>query len=536
MDRKEAKGIRGKKFSELMTEKLLGDQGVGEAFKKTLSEKSKARMMGIKETFDPLNIAKVLTGNSKLVPAIIAKMTGRSPEDVDYFIGRGKNKAKGKRLADGELNIHKKFELPTDDSATQVLGLIYRMMLRVRDEEIKLSEESHAEQLKERDFEDTRNKELIKALTGRRKPKKKKEVPPKEEPTKAPEKVPPKEAPKPPTPKEAPKPAPKAPEKVPPKEAPKPPEKVAPKEVPKEAPKAPPPKAEVPSPKPPSAAKVPPVAIAGNKGLVIAALAAAGISSAAQSNILANVDKESGFNPRSEELGKYSGKTLYKLYGPPGVEGGQPADGKNKVRFPTLASAEELVSKGPEAVGDVIYGGRMGNNEKGDGYKYRGRGFIQITGKEQYAAISKEIGVDLVKDPDLANDPSTAAKIIPAFFKLKLGKKGKLEDLENIDRVNSMVGSASEKSKADRKVLAAKYKSELGVPSNQALPETLIPSTGTKIDQSSKENKQLKDEVKDKPPIIVNNNTATTTQTTQTSSTQKPKGDDTSAYQKKVQQ
>ncbi len=214
----------------------------------------------------------------------------------------------------------------------------------------------------------------------------------------------------------------------------------------------------------PEAPKAPPVSkipsIKGNKGLVIGALAAAGYSQAAQANVLANVDKESNFQPRSEELEKYSGKTLFKLYGPPGVEGGQPKDGKNRVRFQTLQEANALVAKGPVAVGDVIYGGRMGNDQPGDGYKYRGRGFLQITGKDTYSRIGKEIGVDLVSNPDLANDPAVAAKIIPAFFKMKLGKN-KPQDLEDIQKVNAMVGSASSESREKRVQLSKSYMSEL---------------------------------------------------------------------------
>jgi putative chitinase len=226
---------------------------------------------------------------------------------------------------------------------------------------------------------------------------------------------------------------------------------------------------------------------------VVAALIAAGITNkTAQANILANVDKESGFKPRSEELGKYSAKTLFKLYGPPGVEGGQPSGGKNKVRFKTMQEAQAVVAQGPEAVGDIIYGGRMGNDKPGDGYKYRGRGFIQITGKDMYRAVGKQIGVDLESNPDLANDPAIAAKIIPAFFKLKLGKK-KPEDLENIDKVNQMVGSASAQSREERKKLAEKYKSES--------------INGEQLQASSQENKDLKKDMTSQNSVILNNNT-----------------------------
>ncbi|RDS81030.1 peptidoglycan-binding protein [Dyella psychrodurans] len=70
----------------------------------------------------------------------------------------------------------------------------------------------------------------------------------------------------------------------------------------------------------------------------------------------------------------------------------------------------------PEQLGDLMYGGRMGNNEPGDGYKYRGRGYIQLTGKENYAAAGKAIGEDLVNNPDLAAQPEYAGKLAIWFW------------------------------------------------------------------------------------------------------------------------
>jgi len=189
-----------------------------------------------------------------------------------------------------------------------------------------------------------------------------------------------------------------------------------------------------------------------------------------------------------------------------------------------LPEAEALVSKGPEAVGDIIYGGRMGNNSPGDGYKYRGRGFIQITGKDMYKQVGDKIGVDLVSNPDLANDPAIAAKIVPAFFQLKLGKR-KPEDLENIDAVNKMVGSASEKSREERKNLATMYSQQ-----------DLSSMAGDKINSVSTENKNLKADAaaanQDKPAITVNNNKTTTTGSPSSGSS--GGSDDTNAYQRKL--
>jgi putative chitinase len=57
-------------------------------------------------------------------------------------------------------------------------------------------------------------------------------------------------------------------------------------------------------------------------------------------------------------------------------------------------------------------GDRLGNTEPGDGYLFRGRGFVQITGRANYAKFSEIVGHDLIADPDKALDPATAYIIL----------------------------------------------------------------------------------------------------------------------------
>ena len=151
------------------------------------------------------------------------------------------------------------------------------------------------------------------------------------------------------------------------------------------------------------------IQLKGEQQELISELKKQGIADpSALANIMAQVQAVSGFKPRSEEVGKYSAKTLYNLYGP--------EQSKNKPRFQSMEEAQALVSKGPEAVGNLLYGGRMGNAAD-EGYKYRGRGLIQLTGKSNYEKYGKLIGVDLVENPDLANDPEIASKLAAAYFR-----------------------------------------------------------------------------------------------------------------------
>jgi peptidoglycan L-alanyl-D-glutamate endopeptidase CwlK len=59
----------------------------------------------------------------------------------------------------------------------------------------------------------------------------------------------------------------------------------------------------------------------------------------------------------------------------------------------------------------------LGNGAVGDGARYKGRGFVQLTGKANYQRFGQQIGVDLIPDPEQANEPSTAAKLLAAFLK-----------------------------------------------------------------------------------------------------------------------
>jgi len=86
----------------------------------------------------------------------------------------------------------------------------------------------------------------------------------------------------------------------------------------------------------------------------------------------------------------------------------------------------EQYAENPEKIANKVYAGRMGNGteESGDGWKYHGRGVIQLTGKENYVNFGSAVGIDLISNPNCLVDPRYAALSAGWFW----NKKG-LNDL-----------------------------------------------------------------------------------------------------------
>ncbi|MEN4983042.1 glycoside hydrolase family 19 protein [Acinetobacter modestus] len=81
---------------------------------------------------------------------------------------------------------------------------------------------------------------------------------------------------------------------------------------------------------------------------------------------------------------------------------------------------------------------RLGNTQAldGDGFKYRGRGYTQITGTDNYKRVGKALGIDLFNNPDLALNPEIAAKIMVYCMKNGVFTGKKLSDYINITSKN----------------------------------------------------------------------------------------------------
>lgn len=99
-------------------------------------------------------------------------------------------------------------------------------------------------------------------------------------------------------------------------------------------------------------------------------------------------------------------------------------------RFKTDAEAAPYVRQ-PKKLANYVYGRRMGNNQPDDGWTYRGRGLVQITGRESY----RKFGID--NDPDAANDPKIAAKILVTGMRNGSFTGKKLSDYLGTDYINA---------------------------------------------------------------------------------------------------
>ena len=76
-------------------------------------------------------------------------------------------------------------------------------------------------------------------------------------------------------------------------------------------------------------------------------------------------------------------------------------------RFPNADRARPY-ARNPEELANYVYAGRMGNSEPGDGWKYRGRGLIQITGRSNYELVQDLTGMPVIETPDMLAEPEPA--------------------------------------------------------------------------------------------------------------------------------
>lgn len=140
-----------------------------------------------------------------------------------------------------------------------------------------------------------------------------------------------------------------------------------------------------------------------NIKFILEAMKSKGITNAyTRDAILSIISKESNFIPKNElPYNTTSNDRIRLIFG-------------SRVRS---FSEDELsnLKQHPEQFFDVIYGGRYGNAND-EGYKYRGRGFNQLTFKNNYKKIGKDIGFDIVSDPNLMNKVEVSSLAVVQYF------------------------------------------------------------------------------------------------------------------------
>ena len=109
---------------------------------------------------------------------------------------------------------------------------------------------------------------------------------------------------------------------------------------------------------------------------------------------------------------------------------------------PTLAVAQRLVGN-PQALANHVYANRNGNRDEasGDGWRYRGRGLIQLTGRSNYTRAAAELGRPYVDQPDLVLEPADACLTAAWFW--NAGKLNALADASRIDAITRAINGAA---------------------------------------------------------------------------------------------
>lgn len=196
---------------------------------------------------------------------------------------------------------------------------------------------------------------------------------------------------------------------------------------------------------------------------VLAALDRAGIADANErAMFLAQVAHESQDLRRVRENLHYSAAQLMRHF---------------SHRFRDLEDAQSVVAAGTDAIAERIYGNRenLGNTQAGDGARYIGRGFIQLTGRTNYTAAGDALGLDLVNHPELAEDRANAARIAVWFWTThRIGPAARSGNVREVTRIvnGHQIGLADRERRYRRyrSVLPAQEPAAVASPAAPAVP------------------------------------------------------------------
>lgn len=153
-------------------------------------------------------------------------------------------------------------------------------------------------------------------------------------------------------------------------------------------------------------------------------------------HFLAQLHEETGgFVKLSENL-NYSPAGLIETFGTNQIT---PAQAKQYGRTANRKANQE-------AIANIVYGGEwgkknLGNTQVGDGWRFRGRGLIQLTGRANYQAYKNYSGIDVVSNPDLASRPDIAIDIAGWFWSIRYNLNP-IADSNNISSITKKINGA----------------------------------------------------------------------------------------------
>ena len=182
-------------------------------------------------------------------------------------------------------------------------------------------------------------------------------------------------------------------------------------------------------------------------------------------NFMGQTQHESQNFNRFEENLNYRGSVLWDTF----KGGGKllPRNGLTEKEAGELAAIEDPQQR-HKAIANKIYGGEwgeaaLGNTEPDDGYKYRGRGYIQLTGRDNYADYHRKTGLDLVNRPELAANPGNAETLAVQYWKDKV--QPRTSDRASVTEAGSIINTGrvgrAVKGIEDRQANAAAWETAL---------------------------------------------------------------------------
>jgi len=147
----------------------------------------------------------------------------------------------------------------------------------------------------------------------------------------------------------------------------------------------------------------------------------------ATANFIGNTFHETGGFIRFEENLNYSEQGLLKIF---------------PKYFKILGRVKEC-ARNPQKIANVVYANRMGNDGFNDGWKFRGRGALQTTGKNNYTLLGNYLGVDLISNPDLVTEKYAFESAIFYFNNGNVWKYCNSVDKASITKVRKLVNGGS---------------------------------------------------------------------------------------------